>query len=146
MGQFNTCNPIYICKKVIERTNPILDTLATWYTWQAFFVLNACEQSCVMMIMGGSIIICSNYHSHLVVLLHQWFLQKYDINISSVYHVPCFNIRKDNLLYDLAKSRSREIHIQNCLIGSSAAMWLSNFNGIRWLNYLASPRLHEILR
>ena len=31
----------YICKKVIERTNPILDTLATWYTQQAFFVLIA---------------------------------------------------------------------------------------------------------
>ena len=34
----------YICKKVIERTNPILDTLATWYTMQAFFVLNACNE------------------------------------------------------------------------------------------------------
>ena len=33
----------YICKQVIERTNPILDTLATWYTRQAFSVLNACE-------------------------------------------------------------------------------------------------------
>ena len=30
MGQFNTCNPIY-CKKVIERTNPILDTLDMIY-------------------------------------------------------------------------------------------------------------------
>ena len=34
---------LYICKEVIERINPILDTLATWYTRQAFFVLNACE-------------------------------------------------------------------------------------------------------
>ena len=42
MGQFNTCNLIY-CKKIIERTNPILDTLSTWYTQQAFIVLNACE-------------------------------------------------------------------------------------------------------
>ena len=30
----------YICKKEIERLNPILDTLSTWYTRQAFFVLN----------------------------------------------------------------------------------------------------------
>ena len=43
----------YICKKVIERTNPILDTLTTWYTRQAFFVLNTYKLSCVMMIMGG---------------------------------------------------------------------------------------------
>ena len=45
----------YICKRVIERTYPILDTLGTWYTRQAFFfVLNSCDQSYVMMIMGKS--------------------------------------------------------------------------------------------
>ena len=40
MGQFNTYNPIY-CKKVIERTNPILETLSTWYTQHALIVFNA---------------------------------------------------------------------------------------------------------
>ena len=44
----------YITKKVIERNNTILDTLSTWYTQQAFFVLNACEWSWLMMIMRGS--------------------------------------------------------------------------------------------
>ena len=27
----------YICKKEIERTNPILDTLSTWYTQVTIF-------------------------------------------------------------------------------------------------------------
>ena len=42
MDQFNTCNPTDY-KKVIESTNPILDTLSTLYAQQAFIVLNACE-------------------------------------------------------------------------------------------------------
>ena len=48
MGQFNICNPIY-CKKVIERTNPILDTLSTWYTQQAFIVLYCAQRIQVIM-------------------------------------------------------------------------------------------------
>ena len=51
MGQLNTYNPIW---KAIDRTGNILDTHPKDNIYKHLYVFRACEQSCIMMTMGGS--------------------------------------------------------------------------------------------
>ena len=54
MGQLNTYNPIWyiLMTKVIERTSSMLDTPPQDKLYRRLQVFNACEHSCIMMIMG----------------------------------------------------------------------------------------------
>ena len=52
MGQLNT-TPYIFMTKVIKRTNSMLETPPQDKLYRRLQVFNACEHSCIMMIMGG---------------------------------------------------------------------------------------------
>ena len=57
MGQLNTYNTIYSDgneRYVTDRTSSMLDTPQQDKLYKHLYMLNPCEQSCIMMIRGGS--------------------------------------------------------------------------------------------
>ena len=55
--------------KVIERTNNMLGTPPQNKLFRRFQVFNACEHSCIMMIMGGSKLSKTEYDLKVICIL-----------------------------------------------------------------------------
>ena len=123
-------NPYILMKKVIERTNSMLDTPPRDKLYRRLQVFNACEHSWIMMIMGGS-----KYgyplFNYLKIRFQQWCTWLYySCNLEYKYQKVVFNTVRTTA------SNTQHMHQRKCV---NEGVKCDNNNGLLnkvWLPFV----------
>ena len=87
--------PYILMTKVIERTSSMLDTPPQDKFYKRLQVFNACEHSCIMMIMGGSKMSKTEYGLKAICILSMTYPKNCAISYMyghQVYGQPCTGV------------------------------------------------------